>query len=338
VYTTASTWAVVLAGGEGSRLHSLTTMRNGMAVPKQFCSLQGGPSLVQQTLRRAAALAPLQRVCTIVGAQHRVWRDAQLQCLLDDNVIEQPDNRGTAHGVLLPLLHILARDPDAGIVLLPADHYVRDEAVLAQALRQAVTCAAAYREAVFLLGVEPDEPDTELGYIVAENRRHQPSRVVEFVEKPSLDLARTLLDRGALWNTFILAASARGLLSLFDERFSSTIARMRQAVAYPARSALRAAAMADIYRHLPKVDFSHDVLARHGARLQVLPVPACGWTDLGTPQRVARTLQRLPRCLGATSLISDAAQGLDLAAQHWQLEFARNNVAAIRPASEPALR
>jgi mannose-1-phosphate guanylyltransferase len=326
-----STWAVVLAGGEGTRLHSLTTAPSGIAVPKQFCSLQGGPSLLQKALQRALAIAPRHRICTVVAAQHRVWREAQLQYLPDDNVIEQPDNRGTAHGVLLPLLRILARDPDASIVLLPADHYVRDEAVFAHALRQAAKRVAEHRDAVYLLGMEPDGPDTELGYIVPADRNpYQPSRVVEFVEKPPLDLARALLARGALWNAFIIASSARALLALYDRRFFSTIARMRHAVEHNSRSPLVAIATADLYRQLPNIDFSRHVLEGQEARLQVLPVPQCGWTDLGTPQRVVRTLQRLSRSVSTRSLISDAALGLDLSAQHWRLECARNRVALDR--------
>ena len=91
-----NTWALVLAAGEGSRLRSLTTMRSGVAVPKQFCSLQGGPSLLQEALQRAEAVAPRARICTIVAEQHRRWWEGPLWSLPAQNVIVQPDNRGTA--------------------------------------------------------------------------------------------------------------------------------------------------------------------------------------------------------------------------------------------------
>jgi mannose-1-phosphate guanylyltransferase len=325
-----NTWVVVLAGGEGSRLHSLTTATNGIPVPKQFCSLQGGPSLLQNTVQRALSITSMRRVCAVVAIHHRLWRDAQIRNLLDDNVIEQPADRGTAHGVLLPLLHVLARDPDASIVVLPADHYIHDEAIFAQALQHALERVAEHQNSVFLLGVTPDEPDTELGYIVPENSRpDQPSRVMEFVEKPRLVQARSLLARGALWNTFILASSGRALLSLYDVRFATTINQMRHVVGQRHSPSLAAIEMADVYRGLSQIDFSRDVLEGQEARLQVFPVPPCGWTDLGTPQRVAQTLRRLPKPLGATSLISHAELGLDLAAQQWRQEFA----ASVTPCS-----
>jgi len=114
-----STWALVLAAGEGSRLRALTTT-NGVAVPKQFCSPQSGPSLLQEALRRAEAVAPRSRICTIVAEQHRRWWEGPLWSLPPQNIIVQPENRGTAAGLLLPLLlHIEARDPQARVVVLP---------------------------------------------------------------------------------------------------------------------------------------------------------------------------------------------------------------------------
>jgi mannose-1-phosphate guanylyltransferase len=219
----------------------------------------------------------------------------------------------------------VARDSDARIVLLPADHYVRDEAILALALRRAAACAARNRDGVYLLGIEPHELDTELGYIVPQyGSSQQPSRVTEFVEKPSLDRVLALVKRGALWNAFIVAASARALLALYGRCFVSTLTDMRLAVERRHRSPDHGVEMADLYQHLPTLDFSRDVLEGQEDRLSVLRVPSCGWTDLGTPQRVAQTLMRLPRTSDPAGRISAAALGLDLAAQHWRLTLSGN--------------
>lgn len=313
-----STWALVLAAGQGSRLSSLTTTSNGLAVPKQFCSLQGGPSLLQEALQRAAAVAPAPRICTIVAAQHGRWWYGPLHDQPATNVIVQPENRGTAHGVLLSLLHIAARDPQATLVLLPADHHVQDEVVLAQSLRQAAVRAAAHPDTVFLLGVEPESADTELGYIVPDRSKAAGSaaRVLRFVEKPALPQARELLARGALWNAFIVAGTVRALLSLYDAKQANTVRLMRDAVARDRREGFCGAAIAALYQTLPVVDFSRAVLEGQEARLSVLPVPHCGWTDLGTPQRVAETLQRLPRGPRLPTTRPLAMAHLSLAAQH----------------------
>jgi len=289
----ASTWAVVLAGGDGRRLQALTLDADGNVVPKQFWSLRGGASLLEDALQRASAVAPLRRLCTVVAAQHRRWWDGLVSHLPKRNVIVQPHNRGTAHGILLPLLHILARDPDAQVVLLPADHYVGDEDILATALRRVADLARADDRAVYLLGIEPDAPDTELGYILPSPRRFSdsPSQVLRFVEKPVLATAKALIDQGALWNAFIISGSVWALLRLFDSSFSATIVALSQMT--ERRIELEAALFDQFYERLPSVDFSHGVLEGHETTLQVLPVPRCGWTDLGTPQRIGMALERL---------------------------------------------
>jgi len=327
------TWAVVLAGGDGRRLESLTTGVGGITVPKQYCSLQGGVSLLQSALARARAVVPTARLCTVVAAQHRMWRFAQLRSLLDDNVIEQPRNRGTAHGVLLPLLHILERDPAATVLLLPADHHVQDEAVFADALRRTIACACADPGGVFLLGAEPDAPETELGYLVPDQEdARQPARLVEFVEKPSADRARDLVERGALWNTFIIAASAHALLALYGPEFASTILHMKRTIDRRGGPQVRQE-FTEWYETLPTRDFSRDVLEGQEAHLKMVRLAPCGWSDLGTPQGVAQTLARLPRSTRPTALISDAALGLDLATQHWQVEYARQSPSNGRAAN-----
>jgi mannose-1-phosphate guanylyltransferase len=236
-------------------------------------------------VQRAAAVAPKERICTVVAAQHRRWWTGMLGQLPDLNVIVQPHSRGTAHGILYPLLKIAARDPDAIVVLLPADHYIRNENIMAESLRRAAALADAQRGAIYLLGAEPDEPDTELGYIVPASRsREAPARVLRFTEKPTALRAQALLGQGALWNVFIVAGSARALLGMYGGSFAATMMSMR---------ALEGSALADMYEQLRSLDFSRDVLQGSEALLQVLPVPNCGWTDLGTPARVAQTLRQL---------------------------------------------
>ena len=280
-----NTWALVLAGGDGTRLQGLTRNVHGVVVPKQYCSLQGGPSLLQEALQRAATVAPMQRVCAVVAAQHRHWWTSMLKYLPERNVIVQPHNRGTAHGILLPLLRIAERDPQAVVTLLPADHHFRREEVIIESLRRASDLAHQDADSIYMLGIEPDEPDTELGYILpASHARDGACGVLKFIEKPSEARAKLLIRQGALWNSFMIAASVRALLHQFDSTFDSAVSAIRN---------LDSAEMDMAYQHLRSVDFSRDVLQGHAEVLKVLAVPQCGWTDLGTPKRVGLTLLRL---------------------------------------------
>jgi mannose-1-phosphate guanylyltransferase len=322
------TWAVVLAGGEGSRLRSLTTLAGGIAVPKQFCSLRGGASLLDEALQRAAAVAPVQHICAVVAEHHARWWCRSLAGLEPANVFVQPQNRGTALGILLALLHILERDPAARIVILPADHYVGEEAVLAASLERAVAAIRTRPADIVLLGVIPEEADPELGYIVpAGDAVGGPARVARFVEKPTVGEAEALIARGALWNVFIVAARASTLLELFNRHDRGLARRMRSAVRRAVLGATTTA-LAELYVHLDNVDFSRDIAERYGAAFRVLRVPACAWTDLGTVQRVTKTLlakqggEHRPTLLRSTAWLSLEQQHQAVRGGRLQVEVA----------------
>jgi mannose-1-phosphate guanylyltransferase len=315
-----NTWALVLAAGEGSRLASLTTDASGTPVPKQFCSLAGGPTFLQDTLRRAHSICGRERIAAIVADQHRRWWRGALWALPADNVIVQPRNRGTANGVLLSALSIAARDPLARIVFLPSDHYVRDEARLSLALRDASTVRLRPGEIV-LLGMEPEEPDPELGYIVPSgpSRPGELPRVQRFVEKPSASVAADLIATGALWNSFVFAADVSTLVALVRASFPEVVDDMETALARGPE------AVAALYERLPEIDLSRHVLQGAEARLRVMRAPPCGWSDLGTPRRVAECLAKLgarlerPRAARAAQALHDA---VNLAAACARLSYA----------------
>jgi mannose-1-phosphate guanylyltransferase len=306
------TWVLVLAAGEGRRLQELTTTASGTVIPKQYCSLLGGASLLQEALRRGEAIAPRERICTVVADQHRRWWPKHTQSVPDNNVIVQPMNRGTANGILLPLLQILRRDPDARIVVLPSDHYFDDEIELAQWLR--VASAPAEAAEILLLGFEPRSADPQLGYIVPGQLIGQRRWAVgAFVEKPPLPRASELVRAGALWNAFIIAADARALCALYERHYGEVLRRMREAVAGAANrdgTALKA-----LYEELPDIDFCRDLLENTQQPLRVLAVPQCGWSDLGTPERVAEVLLGGTRARASRRQMAHGSS-LSLAAQH----------------------
>ena len=309
-------WALVLAGGEGSRLRSLTTTSAGVAIPKQYCSLRGGCSLLHEALRRAESIALPQRICAVVASQHRDWWQSALQQLPVDNVVIQPGNCGTASGILLPLLAIMAQDPDATVVILPSDHHVEDERVLADALHGAVRALGRHPNEVLLLGIAPDEADPELGYIVPGRLDgNGAATVLKFVEKPAPAAAKELIAQGALWNAFIIAGRAAALLSLFAENAPELLLKMRRALEVsPHRP--DPAAIEELYRTLTPLDFSRHILRGQEARLRVMRVPPCGWTDLGTPKRVAVLLSRMYPRKAETFDGLHGSGALNLAAQY----------------------
>jgi mannose-1-phosphate guanylyltransferase len=310
-------WAVVLAAGEGTRLAALTTDSAGNAVPKQFCSLDGGKSLLQEAVVRAGRAVPAEQVCVLVGAHHRRYWPQARWTVRPENVIVQPANRGTAHGVLLGLLSILARDPFARIVFLPSDHFVQDESALAETVRLAVGHVEWDTGAVVLVGIQPHEPDPELGYIVpGRTLRSGAYTVRRFVEKPGHAVATQLLQSGALWNSFLFVARGWSLLSLFSRRIPHSVAAMDAALARHDR----ASAIPQLYETLPSIDFSRSITQGCEESLRVAAAPACGWSDLGTPSRVAEALGRLDlseaKMTALTTASNPSSGPVNLAVQH----------------------
>jgi mannose-1-phosphate guanylyltransferase len=230
----------------------------------------------------------------VVAEQHRRWWQPLLEPLPPANIIVQPSNRGTGNGILLPLLHIVERDPSAHIAILPSDHHVRSEAVLLRSLHQALEQLPERPDETVLLGLEPEETDPELGYIVPGRSDNRGVLAVQqFIEKPPISTARELINVGGLWNAFILAASAQALLALFRRRVPEIVREMSAAVQSDRAMPEGARALGELYARLPSLDFSRDVLPWQEAYLRVLRVPKCGWSDLGTPRRVAAALRRV---------------------------------------------
>lgn len=284
-------WAVVLAGGEGSRLARLTKTSEGVVIPKQFCSLMKSPCLLQDALERARSATSSPQVCAVVGAPHRRWWTEVLGSVAASNVFVQPENKGTGFGVLLALLQLEASDPGARVMFLPADHYFRDEDTINRTLKLAGFLIAGNPEVTYLFGTEPDSADPELGYIVPmEAGRSLAAGVARFAEKPTLDEARDLVAGGALWNLFILGGTVRSMLALFNDGYAQAVSAMRAALAQDRRPNDQSA-LADLYMGVQSFDFSRQILERQAARLRVIRVPPCGWTDLGTPHRVASTVR-----------------------------------------------
>jgi mannose-1-phosphate guanylyltransferase len=310
-------WGVVLAGGEGSRLREITTTSAGEVIPKQFCSLSSASCLLEDAIRRAKAVTLTSQICSVVAEKHRRWWGGALKSLPPQNVFVEPHNRGTAHGILLALLKIQKRAPDAVVVLLPADHYIADERALARSLRTAADLAAnpSNERLVYLLGAEPERADQELGYILpSEQKEGIAAEVLLFAEKPMLGQAAELIRAGALWNTFIFAGKVQALLRLFEHRFAATIRDMRCALGLGYSDLVRPIALNLLYADLESRDFSRDVLQCRERDLRVLTITSCGWTDLGTPNRVKETTRHLADCRPhAAERFSSTARYLDLA-------------------------
>ncbi len=277
-------WAIVLAAGDGLRLSEWTADRSGRAVPKQYCSFGQPRSMLRWALERAGSVVPRGHVLVVVAKQHRRFWEPELSDFPVGNVLVQPRNRGTGAGLLLPLLHPrLRRDAMARVLVLASDHHVEDEGRLRESLDLALDVRGRERGRLLLLGMTPRNLDHDFGWIVPTSGASGRIRhVAHFSEKPGLEGARVLMKRGALVNSLILVAQVELMLRLYGEALPGTLRAFRDGPG----GAVAEERLDEIYARIPTSDFSREVLAPSVRHLSVVQVPRCGWSDLGTPQRL----------------------------------------------------
>lgn len=285
-------WGLVLAAGDGRRVGAVTRDRDGNPAPKQYCALVDDRSLLRTALDRAGRLLPRRRIVVVVAESHRRFWERELADWPPENVIVQPENRGTAAGILLPLLAITGRDPEARVVLFPSDHHIDDETIFLRSLAEALSALERPLDRVILLGVTPDSADAEYGWIVPR----QPSiglqvPVERFLEKPDSGRVAELTEAGAAWNSFAMVARASTLLALYVRSAPELLDRMVDVVLPRRPVGDRVAALNDLYAGLETIDFSRRLLEGNEGVLLLQTIPPCGWTDLGTPDRLARLVR-----------------------------------------------
>ena len=286
-------WVIVLAGGSGERLRSVTTTATGESIPKQFCRLGGRRSMLDMTLARARRIAADDRILVLVREDHRDWWQNELGAIRPEQVLVQSRNRGTGLALLRALLHLHEREPDACVVVLPSDHVVDDEDLMAGAVLEAVEEAGAHTGQVVLIGAPATAADTSLGWIIPEaGGMGRTRQVAGFVEKPSSEEATACVRRGALRNTLILAGHVRALLRVYALEMLEPLSTgdMPDDVLHTTISGLAA-----IYAQVPGMDLSRDILQPSSQRLRVLTLPECGWTDIGTLERLEEWWKSHPR-------------------------------------------
>ncbi len=120
-------WAVILAGGDGTRLQSMTRAITGDSRPKQFVPLIGGATLLDQTRRRVARSVTPAQTFVIITEKHRRFYESLVPELSRGLLLEQPENKGTAPAILYALLRVATRSPQAIVALFPSDHFFADD-------------------------------------------------------------------------------------------------------------------------------------------------------------------------------------------------------------------
>jgi len=291
-------WAVVLAGGDGTRLRSLTRLVSGEERPKQYYPLYGGETLLAQTRARLARAIHPERTAFAVLKAHEKFYGRELADVEPRRLVVQPANKGTTAAVIRSLMRITNLAGDPVVAFFPTDHYFSNEARFIDSVRRAVSVAQHHSDTLVVLGAEAEYAEVEYGWIEPSARFESPVtntllRVSRFWEKPSHATAQALLARGCLWNTFVMAGRASIFLAMLDKTVAPGVVQSCMRAQRDAGGGVpNMAAEEELWERLTAGDFSRQVLSANPEDLAVLRVGDVGWSDLGTPERVRSTMQR----------------------------------------------
>ncbi|MCS6898485.1 MAG: mannose-1-phosphate guanylyltransferase [Myxococcales bacterium] len=273
------TYAIILAGGAGTRFWPASRQLR----PKQFLPLGPDPEepLLRATVRRILPFCPPERILIATGAHLAVATRSLLPELPPENILAEPVARNTAPCIGWATRVIGRRDPEATVMVFPADHAVVDEDSFRDAVFEAISLA--HRDTIATIGLQPTRPETGYGYIeVGDPMGHQSFWVRRFVEKPDLERARQFVEGGQhLWNGGMFFYRVRRLNE--DLRAAlPTLAEGLDRIEEAAREGNEEDALTDIFPILPSISIDHGVIER-APRLAVVRGDF-GWSDVGSWQ------------------------------------------------------
>ena len=289
-------WAVILAGGDGTRLQSMTRAITGDNRPKQFVPVIGGNTLLNQTRRRVALSIEPSRTLVVVTEKHRRFYQSVAHEISPKLLVEQPENKGTAPAILYALLRVAAKSPKAVVALFPSDHFFADDEEFMSHIDVAMDSVEVQPANVLLLGITATAPETEYGWIEPESSiltsvQKSITRVSKFWEKPTLNVAMSLMQRGCLWNSFVMVGRVDSLLKMIRAALPQMHAAFNR-ITPTFETTTEHSAAVELYSQIEETNFSHQVLAARPQDLMVMRVADVGWSDLGEPNRVLSALAR----------------------------------------------
>ncbi|MCC3145675.1 NTP transferase domain-containing protein [Halanaerobium sp. Z-7514] len=273
--------ALIMAGGEGTRFWPLSRKDN----PKQFLKLNDEQkTMLQQTVERIAQLVPYEQIFIATNDSYQQAIKDQLAEIPEDNIIIEPLKRNTAPSIGLSSVIIEEKYPGSTMLVLPADHLIKDQNNFLDILKKAIMTAAT-GENLVTIGIEPTHPETGYGYIHFGDKLHTIDgdsvfKVENFTEKPDLDTAAEFLKDGSyLWNSGMFIWNLNSILANIEEHLPKlhlSLEKIREAL----NTEQQAEIIKEEFEKMESISIDYGIMEKAD---DIFVIPGSfGWDDLGS--------------------------------------------------------
>ena len=277
-------YCVIMAGGIGSRFWPQSRVKR----PKQFVDFFGmGKSLLQQTYERFARIIPRENIIISTHSDYSALVREQLPQLPVEQILHEPAHKGTAPSMAFAAYHIRTLNPEANIVMAPADQMIFDEERFAQDIHKALAYVAQHDNLV-TVGIRPTHPETRYGYIqISQEEAGGFSKIKTFTEKPEYEFARIFVESGEFfWNTGLFVWNVRTIIDTMTRLLPEMNARLDAIFKEEPDRDKRRSALYECYESFPNTSVDYAVIER--AENVYMQVGSFGWADIGRWEDVYR--------------------------------------------------
>lgn len=270
-----NTYCIIMAGGKGTRFWP----RSRKAKPKQFLDILGtGKTFIRSTFERFAHIVPTDHFIVVTHERYRDQVKKYIPELDDSQILCEPRSRNTAPCIAYAAYHLLKKDPEAKMIVTPADHFILQEIDFIEIVKESLAFIED-KDALMTLGIEPSRPDTGYGYI-QRSSNEEISRVKCFTEKPNLELAQAFVSCGEfLWNSGIFIWKVKDIIRAL-RRYLPEHYDLFESIVYDIGTEQESAAIERVYSECKSISIDFGVMEK--ADNVYVRASDFGWSDVGT--------------------------------------------------------
>ena len=274
-------YALIMAGGNGERLFPLSTKKT----PKQFLNLYGKDCMINETIRRIEKVIPIENIFVIINKQQREVAFNYIDRRIDSShILYEPKSLNTAICIAYATMYITQKYGEGVMAIFSSDHYISKSECFKKDILKAMALAKE-EDSLITIGIKPDFPETQYGYIEYESSINELKKVKRFVEKPNLKKAKEYVKEGCLWNSGIFIWHSKIIKKAFKEYLPQVYGEMKKIVDFDSTSEIE-----NVYNKLYPISIDIGIMEKAN-NVKVI-IATFEWFDIGNFKALMELYER----------------------------------------------